>query len=202
MMMDTDAVQQYFKDISVNLDDITCFIASQIVQCPSLGEITKDGFVNGWSDVNCETVAKQKTHIAACKKQVGDPSKPELLDKVYKYTFKLLLQGPGQRIVDKDTCISLWRILFVPPSLDWSTPRTKWLDVWCEFIEERSSAKGINADLWNQVLKFAKNSVADDTLGFWNEEQSWPALIDEFVAYVKETRGDAATAGEDEMEIE
>jgi DCN1-like protein 1/2 len=200
--MDMVATQQYFKDIGVDLSDITCFIASQIVLCPSLGEITKDGFITGWAELKCDTIVKQKAQIATFKSKLGDSSRTDLLDKVYKHTFKLLLQNPGQRIIDKETCMEMWRIFFVPPSLDWSAPRTPWLDIWLKFIEERSSAKGINADLWNQVLKFAKSSVADDTLGFWSEEQSWPALIDEFVAYVNETRGSGAVGENEGMDFD
>jgi DCN1-like protein 1/2 len=199
--MDMAATQQYFKDIGVELTDVTSFIASHIVQCPSVGEITKDGFVTGWSELKCDTIAKQKAQIATFRSMIGDSERTGLLDKVYKHTFKMVLSNPGQRILEKETCMDMWRIFLVPPSFDWSTPRTLWLDIWLKFVEERSSTKGINADLWNQVLKFAKASVADDTLGFWNEEQSWPALIDEFVAYVKETRRSGAAGESEAMEF-
>lgn len=190
------ATQQYFKDIGVDLQDVTSFIASFIVLSPSVGEITKAGFVDGWMGLTCDTIAKQKAQVATFKNMIGD-SQRDLMDKVYKHAFKLVLSNPGQRIVEKETCIDMWRIFFVPPSFDWSTPRTLWLDLWLKFVEEHSSAKGINADLWNQVLKFARASVKDDTLSFWSEEQSWPALIDEFVAYVKEIRA-SSTGGESE----
>jgi len=199
--MDMTATQQYFKDIGVDLSDVTSFIASHVVQCLTVGEVTKDGFVTGWSELKCDTIAKQKAQIATFKGMIGDPDRTDLLDKVYKHAFKLVLQNPGQRILDKDTCMDMWRLFFQPPSLDWSTPRTPWLDIWLKFVQERSSAKGINSDLWNQVLKFAKHSIADDSLGFWNEEQSWPALIDEFVTYVNETRGSGKVGESEVMEF-
>jgi len=40
---------KYFGDIGVSLEDISCLIVLHIVQCKSLEEITKDGFVKGWS---------------------------------------------------------------------------------------------------------------------------------------------------------
>lgn len=49
-------------------------------------------------------------------------------------------------------------------------------------------------DLWNQTLLFAEKSVEDETLGFWSEEQAWPALIDEFVVWCRE-KGIAKAAG-------
>jgi hypothetical protein len=43
------ATQQYFKDIGVSVDDVSSFIALAVVKCETIGAITKDGFVEGWS---------------------------------------------------------------------------------------------------------------------------------------------------------
>ena len=45
--------------------------------------------------------------------------------------------------------------------------------------------KSVNKDMWNETLKFAQLTLDDETLGFWNEEASWPSVIDEFVEWVK-----------------
>jgi DCN1-like protein 1/2 len=75
------------------------------------------------------------------------------------------------------------------------------LEDWIGFIESRSSIKGISRDQWNQLFKFAKLSIEDESLRWHNEEQSWPALIDEFVAHVREMRGDEP-GSEDDIEME
>jgi DCN1-like protein 1/2 len=194
--MDMVGTQQYFKDIGADLSDVTSFIASYIIQSTGAGEITKEAFVAGWSELKCDTIAKQKAQLATLKSMMGDPQS-NVIDKVYKHAFKVALSNPGQRILEKEICIDMWRLFFTPPSFDWSTPGTLWLDIWLTFVKEHSSVKGINGDLWNQTLKFAKASTNDDTLSFWGEEQSWPAMIDEFVAYVKEIRA-SSTGGESE----
>jgi DCN1-like protein 1/2 len=48
--MDMTASQKYLTDIGVNLEDVSCLIAFFIVQCTSIGEITRDGFIKGWRD--------------------------------------------------------------------------------------------------------------------------------------------------------
>jgi hypothetical protein len=48
--MDMTATQKYFNDIGVSLEDVSCLIAFQIVQCTSIGEISKDGFLKGWAE--------------------------------------------------------------------------------------------------------------------------------------------------------
>jgi DCN1-like protein 1/2 len=52
--MDLTSTQQYFKDIGVNLEDVSCFLAFAIVNCMSIGEISKEGFVDGWSNQKYE----------------------------------------------------------------------------------------------------------------------------------------------------
>jgi DCN1-like protein 1/2 len=148
----------------------------------------------------CDSIAKQKQFITAHKNTLGNHMQTELLDKVYKNTFGLLLQQ-GQRSAEKSTCIEFWRTLFSPPSLKWSTPSFNWLEEWIKFINGPSGVKGISRDQWNHVLKFARFSLQDQSLSFHNEEQSWPALIDDFVAHVRDLRGDKK-GGEDDVDME
>jgi len=55
------------------------------------------------------------------------------------------------------------------------------------------NTKVINRDLWRQTLTFMLRALEDENLGFWNEESSWPSVIDEFVQWVKvEKRGEEA----------
>lgn len=44
--------------------------------------------------------------------------------------------------------------------------------------------------MWNETLKFAQLTLGDEAMSFWNEDASWPSVIDEFVEWVKmEKRG-------------
>jgi DCN1-like protein 1/2 len=118
------------------------------------------------------------------------------------YTFNLLLQDPRQKSADKAMCIEMWPLLLTKPSLHWATPRTNWLQQWIAFLKGPCTAKGVSRDLWNHLLKFARLTLEDETLSWHSEEQSWPALIDEFVEYVrsKEEAG-APPEADDEMEF-
>ena len=41
-------------------------------------------------------------------------------------------------------------------------------------------------------MVFAHNTLADEAMNFWNEEASWPSVIDDFVAWIrKEKRGES-----------
>jgi len=50
--------------------------------------------------------------------------------------------------------------------------------------------------MWNQTFEFYLKTLEDETLSFWSEDSAWPGVIDEFVVYVKEKRGDVADVPE------
>lgn len=189
---------KYFEDVGAGLDDVASLIVSEIIQCPTMGEITREGFVNGWSELGGDTIAKQQALLRQRRATLANatPRERDIFKKVYKHTFKLGITATGQRSVDKENCIEFWKLLMTSPSFNWSTTGTKWLDLWVEFVGQ-NSVKGINADVWNQTFAFAEESVKDETLAWWSEEAAWPALVDEFVEWMKEKRG---TGRDEEME--
>ena len=77
------------------------------------------------------------------------------------------------------------------------------LDWWLEYMDEKWN-KAINRDLWRQTLRFARETMQDDSMSFWNEESSWPSVVDDFVEWVKtEKRANGANLGaEDAMDVE
>jgi DCN1-like protein 1/2 len=44
----TEGTMKYFEDIKVDLEDLDSFAAHEIVQASAMGELNREGFVNGW----------------------------------------------------------------------------------------------------------------------------------------------------------
>jgi DCN1-like protein 1/2 len=42
---------RYFEDLGIDLESVEFLVPMEIVQAPALGEITKDGFVEGWKTI-------------------------------------------------------------------------------------------------------------------------------------------------------
>ena len=127
------------------------------------------------------------------------PSSKEAFAKVYKYTF-ILGKASGQKAVPLDVAVTYWDLLFSSPlsAVKWTSPNSPWLTWWSEFLHARWK-KSVNRDMWNETLKFAQLTLEDEALSFWNEDASWPSVIDDFVEYVKkEKRGE--TEATDAME--
>lgn len=139
---------------------------------------------------SCDTPEKQKAHVKTLTQSLS--SNKEAFAKVYKYTFTVGKTG-NQKAVALEMALTFWELLFESPlsPIKWNAPGSPWLAWWKEFLESKWK-KSVNRDMWNQTLKFAELTLQDDTLSFWNEDASWPSVIDEFVEWVKiEKRGGA-----------
>lgn len=126
------------------------------------------------------------------------PNNKELFTRVYKYTF-FVAKAPGQKAVPLDNAGVFWEVLFTSPlsPVKWTTDSTPWLSWWTEFTNSEWK-KSVNKDMWNETLKFAQLTLEDEAMSFWSEESSWPSVIDEFVEWVKEKRGDTKEEAMDE----
>jgi len=189
---------KYFEDLDINVEDLDSFVVFEIVQAPTMGEMTRDGFVNGWQERNCETIDKQKAYIKNLKREL--PTNKELFERIYKYSFQTA-KTANSRQASLDQAITFWDVLFRSKlsAIQWKSDSTPWLDWWKEFMES-SFKKSVNKDMWNETLKFAKLTLEDEAMTFWTEESSWPSVIDEFVDWVKnEKRGGEKTEEMDEV---
>ena len=142
---------------------------------------------------SADTLPKQQAAVATFRTRLT--TDPDFFKRVYKYTF-LIARTPGQKAVALDAAIEFWRLLFSPPSVSWNTATTPWLDLWIEYLE-RKWKKTVNKDMWEQTLAFSQKSLKDETMSWWSEDGAWPGVLDEFVLYVNERKGD-----EGKMDVE
>lgn len=192
-----EGVSQLLGELQIELDDVGALIFSEIVQSPSLGKITREGFVDGWSDVNIDSQLKMRNLVL--QRRSALPTDMSLFKSVYEHTFQLAL-APGAKTLPLEMAVEFWKMLFTAPAYEWRTSNTPWLDWWLQFQTEKKT-KAVNKDLWKQTLNFSKETMKDDNLTFWTEESSWPSVIDEFVEWVK-TEKRPGGAGGDAMEVE
>ena len=47
-----EGTMKYLADLGINMESAEFLVPLEIVQAPALGEITKDGFVDGWKNIN------------------------------------------------------------------------------------------------------------------------------------------------------
>lgn len=173
----------YLTEIKVSLEECAMLAVLTQLKAPTMGELTREGFISGWEELSADTIEKQKTHVAHFRSEIK--SNHDFFRNVYRHSF-YLARSPGQKSVALDAAIEFWRMLFSPESgLDWSSGGFSWLDHYVTFIQDKWK-KSIGKDLWHQTLFFAQKTIDDPSLSWWNEiESAWPSVLDEFAAHVK-----------------
>ncbi|MCJ1478833.1 Scaffold-type E3 ligase [Lambiella insularis] len=200
----TSGTMKYLNDLTINLDEPAVLAVLTEVSAPTMGELSRDGFVAGWKALNAESLSKQQSSLAHIRNQLT--SNTDYFRRVYKHSF-LLARSPGQKAVALDTAIDFWRLLFGKGGIEWRTaetggmPKTDWLGLWCVYLEE-GWKKSVSKDMWDQTGVFALKSLEDASMSWWSEDGAWPGVLDEFVGYVKERTGIGKTEEGDGMDIE
>ncbi|KAI0880793.1 Cullin binding-domain-containing protein [Annulohypoxylon maeteangense] len=184
-ILGADSSMQYLNSIGVDLEGASLFLAMELVQAPTIGEITRDGFIKGWSAQGVDTkVEAQKQYF---KRQVSTLSTDrDLFRRVYRYAFVVGKEG-DQRALSLDNSIVYWEMLFKKPGQVWvgSIAGIDWLGEWITFLREKWT-RSVSRDMWNQTFEFAMKSIQDETLSFWSEDGAWPGVIDQFVAWYRQ----------------
>ena len=105
----------------------------------------------------------------------------ESFKDLYRFTFQFGLDAEdGQRSLQRDIAIALWRLVFTQ-----DTPSI--LERWLDFLAENpSGVRGISRDTWNMFLNFTQ-AVGSD-LSNYSEDEAWPSLFDTFVEWETERR--------------
>lgn len=134
-----------------------------------------------------DTIEKQKQKVAHQTKVLK--TDPAFFKRLYRWTFGFAKEN-NQKALMLDTAIVYWTVLFSPPGPSLATSSTNWLDEWTSYLQEKWS-KSVNKDMWNQTLEFLNKALEDDSLSFWSEDGAWPGVIDDFVAHMKEKRGES-----------
>ncbi|KAI7164616.1 hypothetical protein KC349_g673 [Hortaea werneckii] len=198
--MNIDGLTELLGEMDIEPGDMGALIFSEIVSSPSLGKVTREGFVDGWSELGVDNLPKMKD---VCQQRRLTLSQDMgLFKNVYNAAFPLVLP-PGSKTLPLEFATEFWTMLFTPPGLEWKSAKgTPWLEWWLEF-QQQIKTKAVNRDLWKQTLNFARETLKDDSLSFWSEESSWPSVIDEFVEWVKTEKRPSENGGSGEaMEVE
>ncbi|EWY91371.1 hypothetical protein FOQG_09388 [Fusarium oxysporum f. sp. raphani 54005] len=181
------------EKLQVNIENAELLVALELLQAPSVGVITRKGYVDGWKVTGAGTTHQEHAaHLRKLTKSLS--SDPTLFKKVYRHTFVAGRDG-DQKALNLETALVYWDILFAPPGMEWKTPNRNWLELWKSFLNAKWT-RSVNKDMWNMTLEFALKSLSDESLSFWNEDGAWPSVIDDFVDWCRE-QGIGKTDGMD-----
>ncbi|KAF3930693.1 hypothetical protein ABW19_dt0208361 [Dactylella cylindrospora] len=164
----------YFEALDLQLDDSAVLALSEALQSPSMGEFTRQGFVEGWGSggLGADTIdrMKVKTQELSTSMQTDEA----FFKRIYLWTFNWA-KPTGQKSLPLDNAIEWWKLLF-------ANKFAGHLDSWISFLTEEWK-KSIAKDTWNMLYDFVKFAEGDPSLASYDELGSWPSVIDGYVAY-------------------
>ena len=190
-----ESAQAYISSMGANIENVEAFVVLEIVRAESIGQISRQGFVEGWSTVYLEQripadPTAHKNFVKTCIQNLS--TNPAYFKKVYQFAFGLGKTEPAQKALDKEVALVFWDLFLGTESSDtgpgprpWKSKKVDWLAAWKRYLAEKWT-RSVNKDMWNQTLAFAEKTLVDETLGFWNEDQAWPGVIDDFVLWCRE----------------
>lgn len=101
---------------------------------------------------------------------------PKYFKSVYQFTFTYNL-SEGSRVLPIDTAVAYWNLLLAD--------KFSKLQEWVTFVTDVYQ-RSVTRDTWDMILEFSQYLDKNPDLSEYDEEGSWPSIIDEFVEYLKE----------------
>lgn len=166
----TDLLPQHFTALASALrvsleNDIALYALAWKLKCKQPLKITRQEWCDGLASMRCTTVGAAAAAMESLRAEVVPD---ENFRSFYDFVFEWVRDNSSQRFLAIDTVLALWPLMFK----DRKFPH---LQRFIEFVQARNT-KTIPRDVWKQMYHFQR---AD--LNNWDENGSWPSLMDDFV---------------------
>eukprot|EP00158_Paraphelidium_tribonemae_P004182 Partr_v1_DN26615_c1_g1_i6_m69418 putative DCN1, defective in cullin neddylation 1, domain containing len=173
-LIEAEGVERLCVDLQVDPADVVMLVVSFHLKCERMCEIARDGWLQGWSQLGCDSVEAMRVKLPSLRAEIIDNH--ELFKRVYEFSF-LFSRDENQRSLPCEIAVALWQILLAG--------KCSFLDAWCEFVSS-NYGKAISKDTWNMFFDFVMTSNED--FSNYDAEGAWPVLIDDFVTNMKKLR--------------
>jgi len=179
-----EGTMAFAEDIGLDLGDVGLIALAHELKSPQMGVFTRAGWIDGWKALRCDSIPTIQAALPKLRARLS--SEPEFFKTVYLYAFDFA-KAPGQRSIPMDSAKAFWEML-LPVGQEGAALKTtsatgqgfkpEYNQWWFDFLAGKGS-KGVSRDSWNMFLDFILS--IDSKFEQYDEEASWPSIIDEFV---------------------
>lgn len=117
---------RFLDDLGLSPESKLVLIIAWKFKAATQCEFTKDEFVNGMTELGCDSIEKLKARLPQLENELKDNYK---FKDFYQFTFNYA-KNPGQKGLDLDMAIAYWNIVL--------KDKFKFLDMWCTFLQVRT----------------------------------------------------------------
>lgn len=161
------------EKIRVEPDDIVVYMIPWKLDAKKPMAITRQEWCDGWSRLSIESIARLKDAVPALRREL---ERDASFKDFYKFVFDWLRESASARVISNETAVTMWPLLYAKRPFPV-------LNDWIEFIAN-VNGKPIRKDVWHMTLDFATSDVNQ-----YDDEGSWPSLMDDFVKWYTERKG-------------
>ncbi|KAG8912797.1 hypothetical protein FRC01_004892, partial [Tulasnella sp. 417] len=111
------------------------------------------------------------------RRAVSNPQKG--FKDFYVFCFGLMKKQES-RVMEMELATAAWSVVL--------QPKYPIIEQLLAFIAEHPKFKSVNKDLWGMTHEFCV-ALEEKSLANWDDEESWPSLLDDFVAWEKKRTG-------------
>ncbi|XP_019768707.1 DCN1-like protein 4 isoform X2 [Dendroctonus ponderosae] len=168
-----EGMEKFCKCIGVEPENVVMLVLAYKMQARRMGFFTKDEWLKGLSDLQCDTIQKLQFKLDFMCSLLNDQN---VFKAVFRYAYDFA-RDKDQRSMDMETAKAMLQLLLAK---QWSL--FKQFD---EFLDQ-SKYKVINKDQWCNILEFSRTIFND--LSNYDVDGAWPVMLDEFVEWLKLAR--------------
>ncbi|KAM4526852.1 DCN1-like protein 3 isoform 1-T2 [Fundulus diaphanus] len=173
-----EGMERFCDDLCVDPAEFRVLVLAWKFQAATMCKFTRKEFVDGCKAMRADSIKGICSRFPCLLLEARGE---ENFKDLYRFTFQFGLDADeGQRSLQRDIAIALWRLVFTQ-----DTPAI--LEHWLDFLAENpSGVRGISRDTWNMFLNFTQ-AIGPD-LSNYSEDEAWPSLFDTFVEWELERR--------------
>eukprot|EP01080_Neovahlkampfia_damariscottae_P005450 gene5450-9263_t len=161
----------FASDIEIDPMKVDLLVVFWKLNCKQQYTITKDEFINGFTNLGLITLSELTKGVPKLKDQFKHDKKS--FSKFYKFVFDYSKPNPNAKVLPIEIAVPTWKLLL--------EDRYNRVDDFLDFIENEFK-KSVSKDLWDQLLRF----MDEKEIGSINfEEEAWPIAIEDFVTFLK-----------------
>ncbi|KAL0984293.1 hypothetical protein UPYG_G00139560 [Umbra pygmaea] len=173
-----EGMERFCNDLCVDPAEFRVLVLAWKFQAATMCKFTRKEFVDGCRAIQADSLESIFSRFPC---MLLEAQGEESFKDLYRFTFQFGLDAEeGQRSLQRDIAIALWRLVFTQDTPDI-------LERWLDFLGENpSGVRGISRDTWNMFLNFTQ-AIGPD-LSNYSEDEAWPSLFDTFVEWEMEHR--------------